>query len=119
MLSSVSRTPRGVRAGSPPGNPSTGRPATWRPRTADRALSAKVRESGCCFANLGDCVLEGKRKGCKEGLGVGEELDWDIWLCIFLLRCPVLTILIGWMILKLPGVEEMVMGVAWNIPFSP
>ena len=30
-----------------------------------------------------------------------------------------LTIWIGWMIVKLAGVEEMVMGLTWNIPSSP
>ena len=32
---------------------------------------------------------------------------------------PGLTILIGWMILKLAGVEQMVKGWTWNIPASP
>ena len=32
---------------------------------------------------------------------------------------PGLTMWIGCMILKLAGVEEMVMGLTWNIPSSP
>ena len=67
-----------------------------------------MRESGCCFANLGDWVLDGKRTGGKEGLGVElslgldcdlglvvEKLDWDIWLLIIFLCGTVLTFLRG------------------------
>jgi hypothetical protein len=63
--------------------------------------------------------------GLEEGLGEilkkddverEGELELNVWLCT--LGDVVLTIWIGWMILMLPGVEEMVMGSTWKIPFS-
>lgn len=48
MFSRVILTPRGVSSGRPLGNPSTGLPATCRPKTATRPLSTKVRAGACC-----------------------------------------------------------------------
>ena len=70
MFSRVILTPRGVKAGNPFGNPSTGLPATWRPRTATDGSSSKLRERGCCLGNLGNLVREGRVLVLKDGLGV-------------------------------------------------
>jgi len=129
MFSSVRRTPLGVKSGSPFGKPSTGLPATWRPKTATRALSGKVREGGDCFGFLGRFGGEGleeeeKGSGVELGnclmKGFGVWLFLNLWLCIWFLFClwlltlgePVLLIWISWMILKLPGVDEIIMGEA-------
>jgi len=53
----------------------------------------------------------------KEDLGVNGEV-FELNCCVCTLGDVVLTIWIGWMILKFPGVEDIMMGSTWNTPLS-
>ena len=67
--------------------------------------------------------LEVDEKGLAVGLKneevkvMGEVLEVNV--CTFALGEMVLTILIGWMILKFPGVEEIEIGSTLNTLVSP
>ena len=76
MFSRVMRTPLGVKSGRPLGNPSTGWPATWRPKTATRALSVNVMAGDCCLGILG----RGEETGLGEELGNCRMSGFGDWL---------------------------------------
>ena len=85
MFSRVIRTPFGVKSGRPLGKPSTGLPATWRPKTATRALSVKVSEGDCCLGILGSLGGEGlevEEKGRVVELGNCLRNGFGVWLVL-------------------------------------
>ena len=78
MFSKVILTPRGVRSGSPLGNPSTGfpfpPPFTCRPRTATSPFSANFSAGFCCCCWLVSLLLL-LGKGLEEERSGKEEKE--------------------------------------------